>query len=177
MQVFLVDNSWSMRQHWGRAIFVLETLGMKIGPLDKDGLDLLFTRGCENYKREGVKGLGIPSVFREAMQLAKAGDTEELYQTNPTQILSEVLGKYCRNSMKNLTVIVLTTGEWEAQENGQADVEQVLASYIKVISQFKQDFGQERACTIQFISFGDNEEALQRLKDLDDTFSKEHGIP
>src|SRR5436190_1922049 len=91
------------------------TLAMKIGPLDENGLDVLFAIGCDNYKKENVKGFDIPSTFRSAMELAEAPDEKDMYQTPMAQALLPILATYRSDMSKKLTIIVLTTGEWEGQ--------------------------------------------------------------
>ncbi|KAK4208644.1 hypothetical protein QBC37DRAFT_296262 [Rhypophila decipiens] len=171
---FLVDNGWSMRPHWKRAKLVLETLAMKVGPLDENGLDLLFPRG--DYGRENVKGFDIPPAFRAAMNEAEAGDDEALYQTPMAKSLDALLSSHYKDMSKKLTIIVLTTGEWE-NTGVLDDVEQVIATNLRNMSERLPKFFSERYCTLEFVSFGDNEEALQRLKDLDDEFSERYNIP
>lgn len=173
-QKFLVDNGWNMRPHWKRAKLVLETLAMKVGPLDENGLDLLFTIGQE-YNRENIKGFDIPPVFRAAMDDAQAPEDEQSLYTPMAEALKSRLSEYRNDMSKKLTIIVLTTGEWE---NGNTDdVERGIAENFRKMSAMLADFYTERWCTIEFVSFGDNEQALQRLKDLDDTFSERYSIP
>lgn len=172
-QKFLVDNGWNMRPQWKRAKLVLETLAMKIGPLDENGLDLLFTTG-QDYWRENVRGFDIPPTFRAAMDDAQAPEGERSVPTPMAQALNLILSEYRNDMSKKLTIIVLTTGEWE---NGASDdVERVVANNLQQMSMLP-DFYVERWCTMEFVSFGHNEPALRRLQDLDDRFSQRYGIP
>jgi hypothetical protein len=177
MQKFLVDNSWSMRQHWARATYVVETLGMKLASMDSDGVELLFTRGCDRYKRTDVKGFDVLGQFGEAMRLAEAGENRAMYHTDVSHALFEVLSEYRRDMSKKLTVVVLTTGEWEKEGDVMSEVGTVLASAIGAIYKARQEFCRERRCTTQFIPFTDNHEALQRLRDLGDKLCRKHRLP
>ena len=163
-----------MRPHWKCAKLVLETLAMKIGPMDENGLDVLFAIGCGNYKKENVKGFDIPSTFRSAMELAEAPHEKDMYQTPMAQALLPILTTHKSDMSKKLTIIVLTTGEWEGQPD---DVERVVATNIEKMCQEKPDFQTERWFTMEFVSFGDNEAALQRLGDLDNKMQERFGIP
>lgn len=164
-----------MRPQWKRAKLVLETLAMKVGPLDENGLDLLFAIGQE-YGKENVKGFDIPTVFRAAMDEAQAPELDRSLLTPMAQKMNSILAEYRNDMSKKLTIIVLTTGEWE-HGNVPDDVERVIAENLRNMSALLRDFYSERWCTIEFVSFGDNEQALQRLKDLDDSFSERYGIP
>jgi len=174
-QKFLVDNGWNMRPEWKKAKLVLETLAMKVGPLDENGLDLLFPIGRE-YGRENVKGFDIPPSFRAAMDDAQAPEDERSLYTPMAQALNLILSEYRNDMSKKLTIIILTTGEWE-NGNTSDDVERVIADNLRTMSVMVPNFFADRWCTIEFVSFGDNEQALQRLKDLDDTFSQRYDIP
>lgn len=162
-----------MRPHWECATLVLETLAMKVGPLDENGLDLLFTIGCDHYKKENVKGFDIPATFRAAMKAAQAPDDKSLYQTSMAQSLDSILSAYGKDMSKKLTIIILTTGEWEGRRD---DAENVIADAFKAMCKVKSNFERERLCTIEFVAFGDNAEALGRLRDLDDKMER-FGIP
>jgi hypothetical protein len=163
-----------MREHWDCASRVVQALAMKIGPLDENGLDLLFTIGCDNYKRENVMGFNIQSDFKAAMMEAKAPNDPNMYQTAMAKELGSIFSQYRKDMSRMLTIIVLTTGLWEGQPN---DVEEVVVEAVKAMCAVRSDFQIERWCTIEFVSFGDDEEALQRLKDLDDRMKDRYGIP
>ncbi|KAK0653691.1 kinase-like domain-containing protein [Cercophora samala] len=173
--IFLVDNGWSMRSHWECATNVLETLAMQIGPLDDSGLDLWFTIG--DHKRENVKGFAIKSTFRAAMAERIAGDDPTLYQTSMAHALLEIFNAHRAtiSTEKRLTIIILTTGEWEMGELG--DVERVIADEIRELCTKHRHFSIQRLLTIQFISFGDNPDALARLASLDNDLGKRFNIP
>src|SRR5947209_3683332 len=115
-----------MKQHWAIATEVLITLAMKIGPLDKDGLDLSYTIGS-NYNLQEVKGWGIPKTFKSSMQ--RAGEKiDKMYQTNMKETLERIFDRYTDTS-KKMTLIVLTDGLWEGCVNDD-DVEKLIASFI-----------------------------------------------
>lgn len=142
---------------------------MKIGPLDDNGLDLLFPIGGDNYGKENVKGFDIPRTFRAAMEAAQAPDEKSLYQTPMAQCLNSILSEHYKDMSKKLTIIVLTTGEWEDAPDA---VEEVIASNFQAMLEKKPGFERDRLCTIQFVAFGDNEQALARLAGLDDHMGK-----
>ncbi|KAK0708647.1 hypothetical protein B0H67DRAFT_557078 [Lasiosphaeris hirsuta] len=96
----------------------------------------------------------------------------------PTQMcaaLRQILADYHSNTSKKLTIIVLTTGRWERDE-GLEEVEELLAREIGNMAN-DPSFHRERRLTIEFVSFGEDEEGLRRLKNLDDDFGEKHGIP
>ena len=151
---------------------------MKVGPLDKNGLDLLFTFKKDVKKdgldKQNVKSSNIQSTFRAAMEKALAPDKERVFQTPMASCLDHMLEKYFRDMSKKLTIIVLTTGEWE---DASEVVEKIIAKHFTAMRQRRHDFERERLCTIQFVAFGEKDSALARLCDLDEKMSTKYGIP
>ncbi|KAK4198238.1 kinase-like domain-containing protein [Triangularia verruculosa] len=173
--IFLVDNGWHMRPHWSCAKKVLETLAMQIGPLDDNGLDLRFTIGDNN--KDNIRGFDIKPTFQAAMTKAEAPDDQVLYQTPMAHCL---LGFFRDHQWKisakqKLTIIILTTGEWEPGVPN--DVEKIIANTIRELCKKHEHFLLERLLTIQFISFGDNPQALERLSSLDNDLGRHFNIP
>jgi hypothetical protein len=173
--MFLVDNGWHMRDHWESANLVVQTLGMQIGPLDKDGLDLLFTFDPGDYAKRNVKNFGIPTAFQLAMEKAKPGDNMYMYKTSMAQSLRNVLRKYLNDGMpKKLTLIVLTTGIWDGVKD---DAEMEVAAAIREMVRKRKGFYTDRWFGIEFVSFGNEPSGLTRLQEFDDNMTMRFGIP
>jgi hypothetical protein len=152
-----------MKQHWDVVTEVLITLAMKIGPLEKDGLDLGYAIGSKHNLRE-IKGWGIPKAFKSSMQ--DAGEKiNHMYKTNMKETLEKIFDTYTDTS-KKMTLIVLTDGLWEGCAN-EDDVEKLIASFITNLKP-KLKKWESRWFSIQFVSFGENLRALERLQKLDD---------
>jgi len=163
-----------MREHWDNATVVLQALGMQIGPLDKDGLDVYFTIDRGHYAKTNVKNFDIPKQFRSAMQNAKASDDMDMYATPMAQALRKVLWDYLNKDMpKKQTLIVLTTGVWDGMKD---DAEVEVAAAIKEMMRRLQSFYLDRWFGIEFVSFGDNMAGLSRLQGFDDNM-KRFGVP
>jgi hypothetical protein len=157
-----------MKPHWAVATRVLITLAMKIGPLDNDGLDLIYTIGT-NYNRKEVKGWAIPKTFRNSMQ-GSGEEINHMYKTNMKETLEKIFDKYTDTS-KKMTLIVLTDGLWEGCANND-DVEKLIASFLTKLKPRLKKW-ESRWFSIQFVSFGENEPALDRLRKLDDNMPTE----
>ncbi|KAF5503624.1 putative serine/threonine-protein kinase MPS1-like protein [Colletotrichum fructicola] len=165
--IFLVDNASSMDDHWDNVNATLLTLAMKIGMLDKDGLDLMFTIGdpCK-HNVSSAKEWKIPEKFGKSMTNAKRDMAR--YPNNSTDMalaLSRVFDNYIDYSKKQ-TLIVMTDGLWEGSTE-EYDVDNTISNFI-VKLKTKLDKAERRWFSIQFVSFGDDEKALKRLKRLDD---------
>ncbi|KAI1260871.1 kinase-like domain-containing protein [Xylariaceae sp. FL1019] len=160
---FVVDNSASMIQcHWKPVRTVLETLGMLVTGLDKDGVDLEFTIGA--HKKEGIQRR-IPREFGHSMdEVRKAYSPND--QTNMKHKLETIFDKYLHpyNYTKRMTLIILTDGLWYGQDHD--DVERTIAEFLQTLKD-KHNRMESRWCSIQFVSFGDDMQALNRLDRLD----------
>ncbi|KAF2811553.1 uncharacterized protein BDZ99DRAFT_518812 [Mytilinidion resinicola] len=168
---FVVDNGTTMLPFWDVATFVIETLTMKLAGLDDDGLDLVCTLG--DISLENEKGLHAPSNFRNAMNRARpSSDGDE--KTDMRETLEDIFEDYLtsRKAAKDrkMTLIVLTDGIWKGSvppESVGAKIEE----FVKQLHTLK-----DRAFSIQFIRFGDDEEAIERLRRLDDDLPKKPGM-
>lgn len=154
-----------MRDHWEAMKTTLLTLAMKIGPLDEDGLDLDFTCGEDNKVR-GAKKWDIRKQFRQSVDSAwSVLDPSD--KTDMAETLARLFDTYMAGHLKKRqTLIILTDGLWEGSKDRNA-VEKEIARHINAMRK-KLGRREHRWFTIQFVSFGQDREALDRLRDLDD---------
>jgi hypothetical protein len=153
-----------MIPYWAIATDVLVTLAMKIGPLDRDGLDLVYTIPNE-YDLEEVKGWDIPTKFKHSMYLA-GQEIDDRYNTNMGETLRKIFDRYSHNIHRKMTLIILTDGLWRGCVSEDA-VEKLVADFITKLN-LRLKKWESRWFSIQFVSFGEDEDALLRLKKLDD---------
>ncbi|KAI9744665.1 MAG: hypothetical protein M1818_002194 [Claussenomyces sp. TS43310] len=175
---FLVDNAESMKPHWGRAKYLLETLLMKAEGLDEDGVDLMFTQG--SVKAENARG---KSKILKKMDDPKAIPADGVY-TDLKIRLQEIFDDYLRivrsrkrsyEKTRKLTIIVLTDGIW----GGTGDKEGVNQSIVKFALNLERIMERQitdRPVSIEFIQFGMDPDATFRLRQLDDNLIMD-GIP
>lgn len=168
MQTFLIDNAGSMVEHWDTTTFVLETLVWKTYKLDSDGPDLSFTK--YDVKLESEKD---PNKFRKVMQDAPKQSFKRI-ETNMKTALDPILSKYIggkttnkKQMPKDLVVIVLTDGLWTAMK----DVNELVKSieeFNSKLSEAMKGMPRDRQVTFQFIQFGKDIRAIEKLEYLDD---------
>ena len=167
--IFVLDNALSMYSEWGMATFTAETLAMKIGKLDEDGIDYVFTAG-QNYEMKTAGGKNPGLAIRNAMDAAIP--TADSF-TDMTKTLSTIFDRYlARGQRKRMTLLIFTDGAWQAETRNRA-----------VELKIKEFWGQLRKrneprwVSIQFIAFGQNRPALSRMQSLDDDFEALYGVP
>ncbi|KAI8237572.1 hypothetical protein K4K54_012214 [Colletotrichum sp. SAR 10_86] len=136
---------------------------MKIGTLDKDGLDLMFTVG-ERHDVLGATEWSIPERFRKSLQAAEES-MHPRSNTNMATTLLKIFDKY-EDRNKKQTLIILTDGLWAGSDSSN-DVETNISEFIKNLKKTLKK-SQLRWFTFQFVSFGSDDRALRRLRLLDD---------
>lgn len=145
----------------------------KCNDLDVDGMDLRFTRGdakvLKAKKKNGRKH------FLEMMQHKSARPTRDV-ETNMEVPLNKLLDTWLksyndRSKAKphdGLTIYVLTDGKWLASsQNNPKAVDQVIIDFHEGLKRATNTLMPQRLLTIQFISFGNDPVALERLRRLD----------
>jgi hypothetical protein len=171
-QKFLVDNAGTMEDFWDEATYLLETLVMKAKGQDKDGMDLSFTVG--NKKLDNATR---PSKFKEAMEDTKAKPMPGV-NTDMRKPLGDIFLEYLskvwekrsfvlRQKVRKLTLIVLTDGKWEGMGANRDDVDEMIIKFLKDLEQAMGTL-QFRPVSIQFVQFGNDPDAIFRLRRLDD---------
>ncbi|KAH0565999.1 hypothetical protein GP486_000610 [Trichoglossum hirsutum] len=163
-QKFLVDNAETMADFWDEATFVLETLVMKAKGQDKDGMDLCFTGGPVT-----VYGRDNPSKFGKAMEDPDAQPVPD-NKTDMREALGRIFAEYLRkvhlgHTPKYLTLIVLTDGIWAGLQNKYL-VEKTITTFLNRLRENIGDL-EHRPVSIQFIQFGRDPDATDRLWRLD----------
>ena len=165
-----------MEPYWDEATYLLETLVMKAKPFDKDGMDMFFTIG-----QASVKGKKDEKLFRDKMreQRPKKFPASSTDMTLPIeQIFKNYFARWdnyqARISKRKdateprLTLIILTDGMWTAMRYSD-EVYRYMAEILlpelerRNILRFRQ-----RPVSIEFVQFGNNDEATEKLRILDD---------
>jgi hypothetical protein len=170
-QKFLVDNASSMGPYWDEATFLLETLVNKASPFDPDGMDLYFTFGKEGVTREKHS-----SAFRRSMGRAKPSNSE-VTSTDMTSALERIFEAYFNDVLErrrkkkspkeDLTLIVLTDGVWDATDDKE-EVGRYIVTVLERLEKLEIGGFKKRPVSIEFVQLGNDDDATERLRALDD---------
>jgi hypothetical protein len=166
---FLVDDAESMCQHWDEATFLLETLVMKSHGQDPDGPDLSFANNQTKLRRQKD-----PAAYRKAMETVQPRKEHGVH-TNMRTALQPILNSYYsiakrahdKSEVNALTIIILTDGLWDGM-NEKNDIIPQIVQFYKSLEHEMGVLMKYRQVSIQFVQFGDDEEARERLRRLDD---------
>lgn len=169
-KIFIMDNGATMHEHWPLVTFVAETLAKKVAGLDEDGIDVRFTVGGRKHNKAFLKGDNGRKAFRQSLDNAWPANTQnENTLTDMNQMFNEVLGDWTRKQRPATTLLVLTDGVWV--KTSDAQIQKTILQFAEAT---KTSVVGRRHFSIQFIRFG--ELGTERLRWLDDEFSKAHGL-
>ncbi|KAL8941905.1 MAG: hypothetical protein Q9216_001978 [Gyalolechia sp. 2 TL-2023] len=176
---FLVDNGESMIPHWAWAKFLLKVLVRKAAGQDENGLDLSFTLGRENLENQKSNSKQWEKVMDKARPMLGT-------RTDMKAPMGEILDGFFKQvqhqmryqptkPIRKLTLIILTDGIWAGMGNNQTSVNEIIIKFVQELA-FTVGNLLDRPVSIEFIQFGNNQEATYRLRQLD-TGMKWQGIP
>ncbi|KAK1689043.1 hypothetical protein BDP55DRAFT_427216 [Colletotrichum godetiae] len=196
--VFLVDNGTTMRKWWSSVIDLLEVMVWRALAYDDDGMEMYFTNPDTN-PRAIVRGSKSQSVkdFTKALEFAEpeaANSPTSAVETTIIPELERIINDYTRaktskDEPRKKTIIVLTDGIWQGMHD-EYTVDTYLRSTFHCLRDLhgdltyiqpgqphsRKDVSEIRPVTIQFVQFGDNKKAGERLRRLDDDLAK-YGCP
>lgn len=166
-----------MAAHWYRATHLLKTLVMKAAGQDENGMDLTFTAGPEKLQNQKSA-----SEFKKKMEKAEPRAGVHTDMRKPlgdifSKYLEEQKGrkKYPSKDIRNLTLIVLTDGIWEGMVSNKNAVHEMIVKFTKELEATIGNL-KHRPVSIEFIQFGNDEDATSRLRRLDNDLKWE-GVP
>jgi hypothetical protein len=166
-----VDNAETMERFWYEATYLLETLVMKAAGQDQNGMDLTFTAGPIE-----VRNKTRASKFVDTMKDSNARPSPGMH-TDIRKPLGNIFKNYLekledkrkypyKEGPKDLTLIVLTDGLW-AGVRDKDEVRQKIVKFVKNLEEVIGDRVKDRPISLEFIQFGDDEDATYRLRQLD----------
>jgi len=162
--VILVDDSASMEGAlWADAREALAGIADLAAKYDSDGVDVYFLN-------DG----------RSAMNLTNGSDVRRLFnsitprgQTPTGQALEKLFNKYIprledgRLSHKPITIVVITDGE---------PTDDCQGAIINASKRLDDRGVPEKKLSVQFVQIGDDEDATEGLRELDEGISDVHGV-
>jgi hypothetical protein len=179
-QIFLIDDSESMRQHWSDVRRVFEALAYLVKPMDKDGIELHFANNCEHNGRE-----------KDRKRLTRKFETVRPNgQCQMGIALDKILPKYYPDQRHDHTnkrsswsprvvekppvnIYILTDGVWSPGQHCLSTIQQHITSVVNHLV----TTGKLQHVGIQFIRFGDDETGKERLDILDNDGLKHYEVP
>jgi hypothetical protein len=152
-----------MREQWHGVKPVFEALSYILKPMAPNGIELFYTVSYDTWRRHNTSELGVYLEKKEV-----AGDTDISYRLvlqlqsykakiHPTPRKASSKSK----KVRPMSFYILTDGNWKA--GGDAKAIAAIKDFADHLIKVDLKSGQ---LAIQFISFGQNAEALQRINRL-----------
>jgi hypothetical protein len=154
-----------MYDHWPRVKTAFEALSYILKPMAPDGIELFFTVSYDAWRRHNTSEL---VDFLEKKGLA--GDTDISYRlglqlqdyTIKAHPSGPVSSKKLKKGRRPMSFYILTDGKWKAGGDPVPAIKEVAEHLVNADLKSGQ-------VTIQFITFGQDPEALQRINDIVNT--------
>ncbi|KAK0113405.1 hypothetical protein ONS96_014271 [Cadophora gregata f. sp. sojae] len=163
-----------MKPHWGLATYVLQTLLMLARRQDENGMDVHFTYG--DVKVEGREShRSLLSRLRSDPFTTAIIIFEKYLKDAENALKSASQKSKGRPGPRNLTLIVLTGGIWEATKD-LAEVKTLIVDFVSKVEKLVGCSLIERQVSIEFVQFGLNTDASHWLEILDNGLEYD-GIP
>lgn len=169
--LFLLDNSSSMYKHWGNVLLLFESMAYVVKPYDANGVELLFTCGGPRRPRKFKKIKDLMAEAQKYKPRPPPRDPKDWEWTDMQANLGPEIEKYGEKlerakrrpfwpKVQRKVIYVLTDGCWQPG----SDIKWYIEKVVAVLDECKKD---DKQFGIQFIQFGEDEEARQRLEQYD----------
>lgn len=168
-QVFLVDNSTSMRNYWDKLVPLFDVLAYIVKGSDPDGLELYFTSSDCKCKDKNTTALVVTTR-------GQCAPTSPQLETNIHTSLDSVLRDYLKKlnshlqprhtfswtprDVRKLSLYILTDGQWQPESDAESPI-RLLVETLDELRKPKDQVG------IQFIQFGTESSGTAILNYLD----------
>ncbi|KAK6223619.1 hypothetical protein QIS74_03563 [Colletotrichum tabaci] len=196
--VYIVDNGTAMLPYYGKATHNLGVLVWRSLGYDDNGLELYFTNPDTNPRATVAESRSQQvRLFLKAMKYAQPEEPKSPAQAVNTTVVPElarIINRYTRAKAskrppRKKTIIILTDGIWKGMK-----MERTIDIYLRSVMyelkdlhgdlptrqpgqlQEQVDISTIRPVTIQFVQFGEDANAVERLRRLDDDM-KLYGCP
>ena len=166
-----------MADYWYEATEILKVLVQKAKGQDENGMDLRLTTGTIKLDNEDNFG-----KFIKSMDAARPNTgSRERAHTDLRDSLGHIFHEYTQKlrrgiPVKNTVIIILTDGIWAGMEN-KMEVGDTIRTFITELRENHGYHHMHRPFTFQFVQFGDDIGASERLRDLDDLHKTFFGMP
>ncbi|KAH9933451.1 uncharacterized protein B0H18DRAFT_983761 [Fomitopsis serialis] len=160
--VVIVDDSMSMEgQYWINAGEALADVAEMANAYEADGIDIYFLN--DNHSLLDVKSkAAVRGLFQEVRPEGQTPTGQKLYE-----VLSRYIPKLKEPCAKPTSIIVITDGV------PTDDPEMVI---VDAARRLEANGIPSRQLGIQFVQIGDDPDATEALKELDDGLEQKHGI-
>lgn len=172
MQIFLVDDSSSMMEHWDDVTACVDILSYTVKKFDRDGIDLYFTISDDKCNEKHATPIVDAVKKHRLLPSSRSSHRMADIYSRLVQILNgyraDLDKKYGPHRLhlpthrvKKTILFIFTDGLWQPESDAEGPIRDLLKT-LKDYSLPNNQFG------IQFVRFGDEAEGIELLDYLDD---------
>ncbi|RBR23105.1 uncharacterized protein FIESC28_04100 [Fusarium coffeatum] len=166
--IFVIDDSDSMRGVKSEVVEVVEILVWLVKDIDISCPEIRFTSKPDKRHPSAFAGRFIPytmDMLTSPLRHWLSGDEAEK-ECNMRYALNQIFSDSCLIDPKKPTsVLVFTNGIWEGGATDERGVEDCITN---VLRKMREKGVSDTGFTFQFVSFGDDQDGLERMIYLDD---------
>ncbi|KAK4178481.1 kinase-like domain-containing protein [Triangularia setosa] len=187
-QIFIVDNSASMFEHWNNVLETVEAISYVVKGCDPDGVELFLVSDPQKPKK--AKKDATQDLVRYLKKQKRPATQNDNLELNFGQILNKVrsmmqdakggnnslisLSPFSSNTRAGVSIYFLTDGIWfDDDSDGHSAIAAPILNLIKMMKRANYD---RTEIMIQFIQFGNDVRGTERLVYLDDGLKAEVGV-
>ena len=178
LQLFILDDSTSMRPSWGRVEKLFQALAYIVKAADPDGLELYFTSEHSRPHKNKNSGPLVELIKRRPwsgltgicnMRLCLDHIVEKVVASNiqgkQTSGWPSKLGRSNASPSRPISIYILTNGTWDSPGESLSGTDKAIMRLIKALEASGKSVSH---VALQFIRFGEDGNGKWRLDQLDD---------
>lgn len=169
-QIFLIDDSESMKKHWETVKNVWDALAYLVKKMDKDGIEIRFansrTQNGQHKDRDSLRRRlkNVKPGGQCNMELALSDLLPDCYPSDPPSTRRRSLSLRQRPKERSgVNIYILTDGVWSQEDDPLCGVQK----HIRLCVDRMNAEAQLKYVGIQFIRFGNDPIGKERLERLD----------
>ncbi|KAK7995607.1 serine/threonine protein kinase [Apiospora arundinis] len=171
-QLFVVDDSPSMRHHKDFLFHTSRALIAMATKVDPDRVEMVFTSNTSKFIKDRRPLFGGGANHMVGKIRSHFDKPSAVNSTNMELKMGQILSRvWC--SLKPTSIYIMTDGVWQPSTSPGGGVEGPLRNFV---SRMVQRSRNREFVTLQFIQFGHDPAGAERLRYLDDDLPKLDGM-
>ncbi|KAK8859097.1 serine threonine kinase [Apiospora arundinis] len=174
-QLFVIDDSLSMRRHKDYLCHTSRALIAIASKVDPNRVEMVFTSNLSRFMKGRHRIFGFLSGAGQNHMVDKIRSHFEKPSTVSTNMESKIgqILTHVERTKKRTSIYIMTDGVWQPSASPGGGVEEPIRTLVRRM--FKDSRNREFV-TLQFIQFGNDLIGTERLRYLDDDLPKLEGM-
>jgi hypothetical protein len=173
----LLDNGSTMAKHWPRVRDLVAVLVTLLHGQDDDGMELYFTSSTKKYGPYSEPKDFVDRINEKKPKEKEEENVQKQTEDDIREVLFHILNLVGKPTYeRKLTLIILTDGIWK-DISQKRTVANGIVHWLERWEdrQSLKDMLRQRGLSIQFVQFGDDEDATREFDYMDNRLVKSDG--